>query len=60
MFPIFVFIVYTVLKKGPKFLDPKDADIHAGIDEADADEAYWKEHYVAPSTLPQKFMDWLF
>jgi hypothetical protein len=59
-FPIFVFIVSSIIMKGPKFVDPAKADIYAGVAEADADEAYWKERYVAPQTMYQKFMDWLF
>jgi hypothetical protein len=43
--------------KGPKFVNPATADIDAGVAEADADEAYWKNCYVAPQTLYQKFMD---
>jgi hypothetical protein len=59
-FPIFVFIVSSIVMKGPKFVDPATADIFAGVAEADADEAYWKERYVAPQTMFQKFIDWLF
>ncbi|VDB87419.1 unnamed protein product [Peniophora sp. CBMAI 1063] len=38
---------------------PLEMDLTSGLEEIDADEQWWKENYVPPTTLWGKFVDWL-
>ncbi|TRM67228.1 amino acid permease/ SLC12A domain-containing protein [Schizophyllum amplum] len=47
------------LFKRPSMRRPETMDLTSGLEEVDADEAWWKAHYVPPSTRWGKFVDWL-
>jgi len=53
-----IFFGWKIFKRS-KQRKLEDMDLLGGLKEIDEDEAWWKEHYIPPTTLWGKFVEWL-